>query len=212
MEISNLLPTLLSFGLIGIACLALAEKLIPIPPSYVMLLILGMTTAPDIQALAFVAAATTAGSTAGALCWYGVGWVLGAERVESWIVRYGGYALISPTLYRRLADAYRRNHFGVTLIGQIIPTVRIYLALPAGVLKLRLPAFLVATSLGSLVWNLPLLSLGYGVRHSGYDPATIGFSVVAGLIAMEFAIFLAMRCGLRLMRGIRRKATAVPHG
>ena len=113
--------------------------------------------------------------------------------IENLVARYGKYIFFRPSLYGRLTNAYRSNHFWVTLIGQTLPTVRIYLALPAGVLKLEPRAFLAATSLGTLIWNMPFLSLGYALRGSGHDPVSIGFWVAVVLIAAEFAILLGFR-------------------
>lgn len=109
------------------------------------------------------------------------------------VARYGKYVFLRPSLYGRLTNAYRSNHFWVTLIGQTLPTARVYLALPAGVLRLEPRAFLAATSLGTLIWNMPFLSLGYALRDSDRDPASIGFWVAIVLIATELTILLGLR-------------------
>lgn len=191
MDTSATIATLMSFGLVGLGLLALAEKAIPVLPSYVMLMIFGMTATDGVN-LAGMIVATSIGSMTGAIGWYGLGRVLGAERVEAFVARFGKYVLLKPALYQRLAGAYRSNHFWVTLFGQTLPTVRIYLALPAGVLGLELKAFLVSTSLGTLIWNMPFLSLGYALRSSGHDAMQVGFWIAAGLIASEVAILLAL--------------------
>jgi membrane protein DedA with SNARE-associated domain len=188
---------LASSGVIGVGCLAFAEKLIPVMPSYALLLFLGMTVVSDAQALLPVAAATTAGSVAGSLCWYGFGRALGSQRIERLVARFGGYLLFGPERYGRLTGAYRRNHFWVTLVGQTIPAVRVYLALPAGVLRLEPRLFLVATSLGTFLWNVPFLSLGYGLRWSDHDPAVTGLVVIAGVVATELIIAYVMRVRAR---------------
>lgn len=182
----------MSFGLIGIGLLALAEKFIPVFPSYVLLMVLGMT-ATDGADLVGMIAATSIGSVIGAISWYGLGRMLGGERIEAFVTRFGKYVLLKPPLYQRLTGAYRSNHFWVTLLGQTLPTVRIYLALPAGVLGLELKAFLAATSLGTLIWNMPFLSLGYALRGDGQDAMQVGYWVAAGLIASEVAILLVVR-------------------
>jgi alkaline phosphatase len=192
METSSTIVTLLSFGLVGIGCLAVVEKFVPLFPSYVLLMFLGMTVS-DSATLAMTILVTTVGSVIGAVGWYGLGRALGSERIESLVARYGKFVLLRPSLYERLTGAYRSNHFWVTLVGQTLPTVRIYLALPAGVLRLEPRAFLAATSLGTLIWNMPFLSLGYALRGSDRDPVSIGFWVAIALIAAEFAILLGLR-------------------
>lgn len=192
MDTSATIATLMSFGLVGIGLLALAEKFIPVFPSYVLLMILGMT-ATDGAGLVGMIVATSIGSVIGAIGWYGLGRTLGGARIETFVARYGKYVLLKPSVYQRLTGAYRSNHFWVTLLGQTLPTVRIYLALPAGVLGLELKAFLTATSLGTLIWNMPFLSLGYALRSNGQDAMQVGFWVAAGLIASEAAILLVLR-------------------
>jgi membrane protein DedA with SNARE-associated domain len=192
METSSTIATLLSFGFVGIGCLAVIEKFIPLFPSYVLLMFLGMTVS-DGATLTMTIMVTTVGSVIGAVGWYGLGRALGSHRIENLVARYGKYIFFRPSLYGRLTNAYRSNHFWVTLIGQTLPTVRIYLALPAGVLKLEPRAFLAATSLGTLIWNMPFLSLGYALRGSGHDPVSISFWVAVVLIAAEFAILLGFR-------------------
>lgn len=201
---SGLIPLLLTFGLLGIGCLALLEKLIPIVPSYVLLTFLGMT-AVDRRALALTLVVTTIGSIGGSLAWYGLGRSLGSARIERLVARAGRYIFLSPAHYQRLSQAYRRNHFWVSAIGQTMPTVRVYLALPAGVLALDARVFVLATMVGAVAWNLPFLTLGYVLRDSGRDPVTVGIWVAVGLVVAECAL-LATVAVIRKRRAAARDA------
>jgi alkaline phosphatase len=192
METTQFIATFTGFGLIGLAGIALTEKVLPVVPSYVMLMLLGMT-ATDLASLVGMIAATSAGSLTGSLCWYGVGRCLGGQRVEATVAKFGRYIFLPTRRYQQLANAYRRRHFRVTLIGQLVPVARIYLALPAGVLKLRFRAFTLAAVLGIILWNTPFLTLGYVLHRSGRDPIEVGFWVSAILIAVEALILLSLR-------------------
>lgn len=203
MEMSPAVAMLLSFGLAGVGCLAAAEKFIPVFPSYVLLMFIGMAV-PDGGMLALTIMATVIGSVIGSLGWYGVGRALGSQRVETMVAGYGRYVFLSLSLYRRLTNSYRRNQFWATLIGHTIPTVRVYLGLPAGVLRLDPRVFLAATALGSLAWNAPFASLGYCLRDSGHDPVSLGLGVAAVLVASEFAILWAVRFAMRFFADARR--------
>jgi len=198
MDTSSTIAMFLQFGLLGVGCLALAEKFVPLLPSYVLLMLIGLTIS-DSTMLVMTIAATSVGSVVGAIGWYGLGRALGSQRIESLVTRFGKFVFLRLSLYRQLTDAYRGNHFWVTLIGQTLPTVRIYLALPAGVLRLEPRAFVAATAIGTLIWNMPFLSLGYALRGSGHDPVSIGFWVVAILITVEVAIVLGIRLYRRAM-------------
>ncbi|TIX87255.1 DedA family protein [Rhizobium sp. P44RR-XXIV] len=189
-----------SFGLGGIFCLAVVEKFVPVFPSYILLMLIGLM-APDPLTLVFSIAAMTAGSVTGGLGWYTVGWMFGPQRVRRTVANYGGYILLRLSFYDGLTDSYRRNHFWVTLSGQIIPAVRIYMALPAGALRLDPKTFLAATSLGCLIWNGSFLCLGYGLRYSGRDVVQTGFWVLLTIIAAEGALLIAVRLRKRVTKG-----------
>jgi len=173
MDAISLIDTFAPAGPIGVCGIAIVEKLMPVVPSYVLFVTLGMMMAAASPGdLAIVMAATASGSTVGSLCWYGLGFALGPQRSEAMVERFGRYILLKPSLYRRMAQAYRRNHFWVTAVSQTIPTVRVYSAIPAGVLNLAIMKFLAATLVGSLAWSGPLLSLGYMLRQRGADVAS----------------------------------------
>lgn len=180
-------------GPIGIAAVAIAEKFFPVVPSHVVFVLLGMAAASGHSDLAVTVAATVTGSTIGACGWYGLGVVLGPKRVEALVERFGRFVFLKPALYQRMTGAYRRNHFWVTAVGQTIPAVRIYLSVPAGVLNLAMATFLTATLIGSLVWSGPLLTLGYFLCGKNSDAASLGWQVVAALVALELVILLVWR-------------------
>ncbi len=186
----NSLPLnwLLDFGLAGVAATSLLEKFLPILPSYVLFVFIGLATVDNALDLFRTVLMASLGSTLGAAGWYFIGHVLGGSRCEDIIGRYGRFVFLRPELYHRLAAAYRRNHFWVTVIGQTIPTVRIYLALPAGILRLPLGSFLLATVIGTLAWNTPLIAIGYLLRDSGWDPVAAGIAVGLSMMGLELLV------------------------
>ena len=184
--------SLLNYSLAGVAGICLAEKFIPVMPSYVMLVLLGMTLVDTSSELSAIIGFSVTGSVIGGVLWYTFGRVIGAERCERFVARFGKYIMLKLELYQRLTNAYRRNHFWVTTIGQIVPTARIYLALPAGVIRLPAGPFVVATTLGTLAWNAPLISLGYLLQNSGWSPLAAGSVAVAILITIEAVALLTV--------------------
>jgi alkaline phosphatase len=198
-DMPALVPALASLGAFGFVLCALVEKIVPVLPSYLMLVVLGMTSVTDGHDLAIAAVACTIGSTLGSLGWYHMGRWLGAERSEALVARFGRYVFFDLHQYRRLTGSYVRDRFLITFIGQTIPAVRIYLAFPAGVLGLPPAGFAAATFLGALAWNTPLLALGYALRGSAIDPVTAAVGTVAGLLVIEFGLVACLRLG-RLFR------------
>jgi membrane protein DedA with SNARE-associated domain len=199
MDVSGFVSMLVEAGPIGIAAVALAEKCFPVVPSHVVFVLLGMTAASGQSDLAVAVAATVTGSTIGALGWYCLGVALGPRRAEALIGRFGRFVFLKPALYHRMTGAYRSHHFWVTVVGQTIPAVRVYLSIPAGVLHLAIANFLTATLIGSLLWSGPLLTLGYVLREKGADAASSGLLVVTALVGLQLVILL----GWRLIRNAR---------
>ncbi|MDH6230589.1 membrane protein DedA with SNARE-associated domain [Mesorhizobium soli] len=184
---------LLDLGLAGIACVAFAEKLVPVVPSYLVLMFLGMAAAENGHALPVLLLVTAAASTLGSMLWYAGGRLFGPARAAKLVERFGKYVFLRPETYRRLASAYGRNHFSTTLTAQLVPTVRIYLAIPAGAFRLAALPFAIATFLGCALWNAIFIGLGYMIRDTGQNPADLGFRVIVVVLLIEGAWMLALR-------------------
>ncbi|PBB27104.1 alkaline phosphatase [Mesorhizobium sp. WSM4312] len=197
------LSAILGFGLFGVFCLAFTEKILPIPPSHVLLLFLGMTAAPNGAALLVLLAVTTLASFAGCLVWYAVGRRIGFDRADHLIEQIGRYVFLRPATYRKLGQAYRRNHVRVSLLAQFIPTVRNYLPIAAGALCLPALPFAMATLLGATIWNAGFLLTGYLLRGSGQDSFTVGLRIIVIVVVLETAFMLALRYGPAWRRRIR---------
>lgn len=194
MDTHTFVSVMAEAGPVGIMGIAIAEKIFPIVPSYLVFVLLGMTVALGQGDLTITVAAAAVGSTIGSLCWYGLGFALGPERSESFVTRFGRYVFLKPTLYRRMADAYRRNHFWVTVIGQTIPAVRVYLSIPAGVINLAIANYTAAILIGSLVWSGPLLIAGYVLQGRGSDVAmSSAVLLMTALVGLELLIVLIWR-------------------
>ena len=198
----DLVTDLLSLGLIGVFLVTALEKFIPVIPSYVMLLALGMS-APDLPRLTMMLGMTVVGSLCGSAGWFAIGRTLGEQRIERLVARFGRYVLFPLPTYHRLAASYRRNRFGVTAFGQTIPVARVYLGLPAGVLKLPAMSFLAAATLGILVWNLPFLLLGFALKGTSHSLFYVGLRASIALVAAEFLIVALVGLVRRLRAGGR---------
>lgn len=194
MDTQALVSLMAEAGPVGIVGVAVAEKILPFVPSYVVFVLLGMTVASGHGDLTVTVAAAAIGSTIGSFWWYGLGLALGAERSESFVARFGRYIFLKPALYRRMAEAYRRRQFWVTVVGQTIPAVRVYLSIPAGVINLPTTKFTAATLIGSLIWTGPLLAAGFALQ--GTDPdhaASGGLLLITALVALECTALLVWR-------------------
>jgi membrane protein DedA with SNARE-associated domain len=176
---------LAAYGILGAALLALAERLIPVVPSYGLYIFLGSSLVERPIDLIPLIVATTLASTLGAVCWYGLGYWLGEARTHALVRRFGRYVWLREPLYLSLAGRYARNAFVATFIGQTIPVVRVYLSLPAGILALPLATFTLAVLAGSGLWVGAFTTLGYGLHVLGWNPYVATIAAVGVLIVVE---------------------------
>jgi len=196
----DMVTALAQAGPLGVGSIALAEKLLPIVPSYAVFVIVGMMIAASAGDLMTTVIAAALGSTIGALCWYGLGAALGSRRSEVMVRKLGPYVFLKLSLYERMSEAYRRNHFWVTAIGQTVPVVRVYLSIPAGVLNLAIVEFTAATLFGSMAWCGPLIAFVYVMAKQGADPMSSGPIVVLTLVCLEFIAIFGWRARRRRKR------------
>lgn len=187
------LSVMLGLGLFGVGCLAFTEKILPAPPSHVLLLFLGMTAAPDLTTLGVLLAVTTLGSTIGCLFWFAMGGRLGPDRADALVCRYGRYIFLHRATYLNFARAYRRHHVRVSLLAQFVPTVRNYLPVAAGALRLPPWPFALATLFGAMSWNAGFLLVGYFMRDSGSDLLAVAFHIIVVVAAVDVLLLLAVR-------------------
>jgi len=179
-------------GLARILAAAFAEKLVPVFPSYVLYMGVGMHTAGAAR-LCAVLLASIAGSTLASSCWYALGRALGQQRTETLVVRLGRRAGLDAARYRMLVERCRRRPFALVLLGQLIPVVRLCVPLIAGVLEVRPATFLGATAVGNALWNGAFIGLGFALRSQVRDPAPVGVAVVIVLLVIEALLAAAWR-------------------
>lgn len=129
--------------------------------------------------LAGVIAAGAVGELVGAY----IAWIVGRYGGRAFVDRYGRYVLLTHhDLDRAEAWYQRRGGWGV-FASRLVPVIRNFVAVPAGVAEVPLVKFGVLTFLGSLIWDGAMAGIGYGVGGS-YDKVMKGFSYAGYIIAV----------------------------
>jgi len=156
--------------LLGYAAIALAmllETVVAPMPAELILPFSGFLVHQGRLELVPVILAGVVGSVLGAWCWYGLGRLVNERRLERFAERHGSWLGFSPAT---LAASRRWfNHHGVAVVfwGRIIPGVRTFVSVPAGIELMPQPSFLAWTAAGSLLWvsALTLAGLGLGANY-----------------------------------------------
>jgi membrane protein DedA with SNARE-associated domain len=149
-------------GLAGVFVLsALGSACIPIP-SEVVMLFAGFNVALGKYSLAAATAAGVAGNVVGSWVAYAVGYYGRLELVE----RHGNKLHISPSRLALAERWFRRWGAIAVLVGRVLPVVRAFISVPAGVARMAFWRFTLYTAIGSIPWCLGLAFAGQQTREN----------------------------------------------
>ncbi len=99
--------------------------------------------------------------TLGSLCGAVFNYWLALKVGRPFFEKYGRYLLVSPRSLKR-ADLFFERHGHIsTFVGRLLPGIRQYISLPAGLARMNAFVFCSATFLGSGIWVSVLAALGY---------------------------------------------------
>lgn len=141
------------------AGLAIAlENLFPPLPSEIILPLAGFTAAQGRMSLVAALVWTTVGSVVGALVLYGIGALIGRDRIRALVARL---PLVKLSDLDRTEAWFARHGGKAVFFGRMIPIFRSLVSVPAGVERMRMATFLIYTCLGSLLWNTTFVLAGY---------------------------------------------------
>lgn len=149
------------FGYFGILLLIAIENIFPPIPSEVILPFSGfMTTKSNLTVFGVIIFATI-GSIIGAIILYYVGNLLNRERLKKLVE--GKIGKILHFKFEDIDKAYGwfESKGGIAvLLCRCVPIVRSLISIPAGMSGMNMGIFLLLTTIGTIVWNTVLVSLG----------------------------------------------------
>ena len=144
-------------GPVGVGISILAETVIPPIPSEAVLGLAGVLINQGRMSIVPVILFATLGSILGALFFYAVGRALGPRRSHAFLDRL---PLVETEDVDRTFHWFEKHGRSAVFLGRMVPIVRSFISVPAGVVRMPLGQFLLFTAGGSLIWNTVLVSLG----------------------------------------------------
>ena len=179
-------------GLPGIfALMAISSACIPIP-SEVVMLFAGFAVADPTQSAAHhhmtmtgVVLAGLLGTMVGSWIAYGIGRGGRLELFE----RHGAKLHMGPAQIQRADRFFQRYGEQTVLFGRMIPLVRAFVSLPAGVARMPLGRFTLFSLLGTIPWVLALAFAGHAL---GSDWTTVR----KGFEYLDYVIVLLIVAGI----------------
>jgi membrane protein DedA with SNARE-associated domain len=190
-----------SLGALGVGLAILAETVIPPIPSEVVLPIAGYLAQTGRMHVVAVFLAATLGSLVGAALLYELGRVLGPERSRRVL---GRLPLVDVEDVEKTFAWFERHGRSAVLIGRLVPVVRSFVSVPAGVVRMPWPQFLLYTAIGSALWNGLLIGAGMALGTQ--------YEVVESYVGYLDWVLVAAAVGAvgwALVRHVRRRRSTL---
>lgn len=168
-------------GAVGVGLSILLETVIPPIPSEAVLGLAGVLIRSGDLNIVPVVLMATLGSLLGAIFFYSVGRALGPRRSHAFLDRL---PLVETEDVDRTFEWFERHGRSAVFFGRMVPIVRSFVSVPAGVVKMPLLPFLVYTAAGSLIWNSLLIGLGVAAGDFVQNNLKYFDYVIAGVIVL----------------------------
>ena len=203
-----------SYGYAAVFLLMLAESAcIPVPSELIMLFggALAAGAVPGAHpSLAGIIAAGAAGNIAGSYLAWAAGRHWGLPVVRRWGRRIG----LREHDVDRAVRWFERYGPAAVFFGRLVPVVRTFISLPAGVARMPAVRFGVYTAAGCIPWTAGLAITGYAVGRN-WQAVANGFHgptyVIAGVLVIAVIVVIVRRLARRAGNPPPRKPTRSWH-
>ncbi|MBL3519735.1 DedA family protein [Arcobacter lanthieri] len=126
-------------------------------PSEVVMIPAGYLAYKGEMSMFLVVLSGILGSLTGALFNYYLALKLGRKL----LLKYGNYVFIKEETLEKIEQFFKEHGHISTFFGRLIPVVRQYISLPAGLAQMNFAKFTLYTTLGAGIWMIVLAYLGY---------------------------------------------------
>ena len=192
--IETLLLIIKELGYIGIFIgMTIESSFFPFP-SEVILIPAGTLIARGEMSFFMVFLAGLFGSLTGAWINYFLALFLGRKTVDYLVGKYGKFMFITNKKLKKTDEYFRKHGEVTTFVGRLIFVVRQLISLPAGFAKMNFFKFSLYTALGSGIWTLVLILVGYFFGSS-----------VQPMMKMITAVLLTLSLLITLIYALTRK-------
>ncbi|PAK51472.1 DedA family protein [Paenibacillus sp. 7541] len=186
------------FGYIGVFLMIALENIFPPIPSEIILTFGGFMTTYTSMTVPGVVAAATLGSVVGAVILYGIGRLLDVERLEKIVERWGHILRVKKEDISKADAWFDKYGYWTVLFGRMVPLIRSLISIPAGMSNMKFGMFLLFTTIGTLIWNVILVTVGAMLGESWEDIVAfmdvyshLTYAVIA--VALVVLLFLFFR-------------------
>ena len=149
-------------GYAGIVLLMTLEScFVPFPSEVVMIPAGYLASKGEMNAVVAVLCGVL-GSILGALINYFICYFWG----RAFVLKYGKFVGINEQKFAKFEAFFNKHGEFSTFTCRLLPGIRQYISMPAGLAKMNLARFVIFTALGSALWVSILVALGYFVGEN----------------------------------------------
>jgi membrane protein DedA with SNARE-associated domain len=178
-------------GYTGIFFLMILESaLIPIPSEIIMPFSGFLSSTGRLDPL-LVTLSGSLGNLVGSVLTY----YLGIKAGRKFILKYGRYILFKKEHLESTENLFERYGDRISFAGRLLPGIRTYVSLPAGIGKTNFTKFVAYTFAGSLIWNsmLTYVGMSLGSNWKNIDKYSTYLDVAALLAVAVFVIWFVYK-------------------
>jgi membrane protein DedA with SNARE-associated domain len=193
--LGNLVDWIAVYGILGLFAIGLAERFLPALPSYGVLVAIGIAADDDVWSVHAAVIATTVGSVTGALGLYLLVRAVGRKRSAALLYSVGRWVGLSQPRIDWTLSSLRDRERALTILSQLIPTVRLISPIAAGLLGTNTLRFVSGIAIGIVLWNGLFIAAGYltVLAIPGINSSALALKVLVLLVAAEVLTALVWR-------------------
>ena len=156
-------------GYAGVFLLMTVESaLIPFP-SEVTMPFAGFLASRNELSLPLIILAGAFGNLVGSWIAYALGYFLEETVIISLINKYGKFILVTQHEYQKSREWFNKYGGGIAFFSRLLPGVRTFISLPAGLSEMNLWKFSLYTFFGSLLWSAFLAYIGFTLGENWHS-------------------------------------------
>ena len=191
--VQNLTGLIRSQGYLAIFILMTAESaLIPIP-SEITMTFAGFLSGIGILNFWVAILIGSLGNLFGSLLAFWLGRAMGETGIRNAIKKWGKWFLIHEKDFDLSLNWFKKYGQGITFGSRLLPIVRTFISLPAGIADMNITMFSIFTFVGSFLWSLVLAYLGLklGQNWLNVEPYFRKFQfVIIGLGILAVVLYI----------------------
>jgi membrane protein DedA with SNARE-associated domain len=166
--------------------MTLESALVPIPSEIIMPFSGFLSTTGRLEPIGVIIASSI-GNLIGSIMTYYLGLKIG----RTLVLKYGKYILFKRRHLELTERLFAKYGEKISFIGRLLPGIRTYVSLPAGLGKTRPKKFVLYTLAGVVIWNslLTFIGMQLGRRWQNIDKYSVYLDIIAVALVAAFVIY-----------------------